>query len=133
LGLAGSKLLIIDHVGLSEPQQQTSTVRSSASRNKLQALSQFVTSPSQAFSLAPACIPSAAWAFKTMPKEILIIGGGVIGLSTAYYCAQRGHRVNVLNRGAETVAGCAYGNAGLILPNHFVPLAAPGMVALGLK
>src|SRR2546429_585945 len=66
-------------------------------------------------------------------KHILIIGGGVIGLSTAYYCARKGHRVTVLDRGAADFEGCSYGNAGMIVPSHFVPLAAPGMVALGLK
>jgi D-amino-acid dehydrogenase len=68
-----------------------------------------------------------------MSKRILIIGGGVIGLSTAYYCAKKGHGVTVLEREAEQHEGCSYGNAGLIVPSHFVPLAAPGMVALGLK
>ncbi len=68
-----------------------------------------------------------------MSKSILIIGSGVIGLCTAYYCVQRGHRVTVLDRGAESHDGCSFGNAGMIVPSHFVPLAAPGMVALGLK
>ena len=68
-----------------------------------------------------------------MSKEILIIGGGVVGLSTAYYCLQRGHKVTVLDRGAPEDENCSYGNAGLIVPSHFVPLAAPGMVAMGLK
>ncbi len=66
-------------------------------------------------------------------KRILIIGGGGIGLCTAYYCAQRGHRVTVLDRESANHEGCSYGNAGMIVPSHFVPLAAPGMVALGLK
>ncbi len=66
-------------------------------------------------------------------KHILIIGGGVIGLSTAYYCARRGHSVAVLDRNPEQRDGCSFGNAGMIVPSHFVPLAAPGMVALGLK
>ncbi|KAF0181475.1 MAG: D-amino-acid dehydrogenase [Limisphaerales bacterium] len=68
-----------------------------------------------------------------MSKHILIIGSGVIGLSTAYYCARRGHRVTVLERGPESRDGCSFGNAGMITPSHFVPLAAPGMVVLGLK
>lgn len=68
-----------------------------------------------------------------MPKSVLIIGGGVVGLSTAYYCAQRGHEVTVLDRGGAGDENCSYGNAGLIVPSHFVPLAAPGMVAMGLK
>jgi D-amino-acid dehydrogenase len=66
-------------------------------------------------------------------KHILVIGAGVIGLSTAYYAARRGHRVTVLDRQAEERDGCSFGNAGMIVPSHFVPLAAPGMVALGLK
>ena len=66
-------------------------------------------------------------------KSVLIIGGGVIGLCTAYYAAQRGYSVTVLERNAEEHLGCSYGNAGMIVPSHFVPLAAPGAVALGLK
>jgi D-amino-acid dehydrogenase len=66
-------------------------------------------------------------------KDILIVGGGVIGLSTAYYAARKGHGVTILDRRAADFEGCSYGNAGLVVPSHFVPLAAPGMVALGLK
>jgi D-amino-acid dehydrogenase len=68
-----------------------------------------------------------------MSKNVLIIGGGVIGLATAYYCARRGHRVTLLERRGEEHENCSWGNAGLVVPSHFVPLAAPGMVALGLK
>jgi D-amino-acid dehydrogenase len=68
-----------------------------------------------------------------MSKHILIVGGGVIGLCTAYYAAERGHRVTVCDRGAETDLGCSYGNAGMITPSHFVPLAAPGAIRLALK
>jgi D-amino-acid dehydrogenase len=68
-----------------------------------------------------------------MSKHVVIIGSGVIGLSTAYYCAQRGHRVTVIERSPMQRDGCSFGNAGMIVPSHFVPLAAPGMVALGLK
>jgi D-amino-acid dehydrogenase len=68
-----------------------------------------------------------------MSKEILIIGGGVIGLCAAYYSSMRGHRVTVVERGPEDHGGCSFGNAGMIVPSHFIPMAAPGMVALGLK
>lgn len=68
-----------------------------------------------------------------MSKSIVIIGGGVVGLSAAYYAAKRGHRVTLIDRGGESRDGCSLGNAGMIVPSHFVPLAAPGMVALGLK
>jgi D-amino-acid dehydrogenase len=66
-------------------------------------------------------------------KNVVIIGAGVIGLSSAFYCARRGHRVTVIDRNPEQRDGCSFGNAGMIVPSHFVPLAAPGMVKLGLK
>jgi len=68
-----------------------------------------------------------------MTKHILIVGGGVIGLCTAYYLAERGDRVTVCDRASESDLGCSYGNAGMITPSHFVPLAAPGAIRLALK
>ena len=68
-----------------------------------------------------------------MSKRVLIIGGGVIGLWTAYYCARRGFEVIVVERKAEQRDGCSFGNAGMIVPSHFIPLAAPGMVKLALR
>src|ERR1700710_1787184 len=65
-------------------------------------------------------------------KHVVIVGGGVIGLSAALECARRGHRVSVIER-APTRRGASLGNAGVIVPSHFTPLAAPGMIALGLK
>jgi D-amino-acid dehydrogenase len=41
--------------------------------------------------------------------------------------------VTVVERNAASRDGCSFGNAGMIVPSHFVPLAAPGMVKLGLK
>ncbi len=66
-------------------------------------------------------------------KSIVIIGGGVIGLSTAYYCARRGHRVTLIDRNPERRDGCSFGNAGMVVPSHFVPLAAPGVVGTAFK
>ena len=68
-----------------------------------------------------------------MQKHILIIGGGVIGLSTAYYAARRGHRVTLIERQPAARDGCSFGNAGMIVPSHFVPLAAPGVVGTAFK
>lgn len=68
-----------------------------------------------------------------MSKRIVIIGAGVIGLSTAYYCARRGFAVTVIERKGAQRDGTSYGNAGMVVPSHFIPLAAPGMVALGLR
>jgi D-amino-acid dehydrogenase len=68
-----------------------------------------------------------------MNKRVGIIGAGVIGLSTAYYCARRGFQVTVVERKSAQRDGCSFGNAGMIVPSHFVPLAAPGMIGLALK
>ncbi len=68
-----------------------------------------------------------------MDRRVVIVGGGVIGLCAAYYCAQRGWRVTLVDRNAERRDGCSFGNAGMLVTSHFVPLAAPGMVALALK
>ena len=65
-------------------------------------------------------------------SEIIVIGAGVIGLSTAYYLAKAGHSVIVLEK-TNGIDGCSYGNAGFVSPSHFVPLAAPGIVAKGLR
>lgn len=65
--------------------------------------------------------------------KLLIIGGGVIGLSIACQAARRGLQVTLVERHGARRDGCSFGNAGMICPSHFVPLAAPGMVALGLK
>src|SRR6185295_7828528 len=64
--------------------------------------------------------------------KVVIIGGGLIGLSAAIECVRRGHRVTVIER-APGQRGASFGNAGMIVPSHFIPLAAPGMIALGLK
>lgn len=68
-----------------------------------------------------------------MAKRVLIVGAGVTGLSTAYYCLRRGHRVTILDRAGERHEGCSFGNAGMIVPSHFIPLAAPGAVQRALR
>ena len=65
-------------------------------------------------------------------SHVIVIGAGVIGLSVAEQCARRGHRVTVIERAPEQ-RGSSLGNAGMVVPSHFVPLAAPGMVTLGLR
>ncbi len=65
-------------------------------------------------------------------KTTIIIGGGIIGLSSAYYLHQSGHKVIVLDKNGFT-DNCSYGNMGYVCPSHFIPLAAPGIVWNGLK
>ncbi|NRB48362.1 MAG: FAD-dependent oxidoreductase [Saprospiraceae bacterium] len=64
--------------------------------------------------------------------KVHVIGGGVIGLCSAYYLQKAGHEVTILDKG-DFLAGCSFGNAGMIVPSHFVPLASPGVIAKGLR
>lgn len=66
-------------------------------------------------------------------KHIVVCGAGVIGLCVAHQASLRGHRVTLVEREPEERDGCSFGNAGMIVPSHFIPLAAPGMMARGLK
>jgi D-amino-acid dehydrogenase len=66
-------------------------------------------------------------------KRIVIIGGGVVGLCSAYYALERGHEVVVLERGGAGHDSCSLGNAGLVVPSHVMPLAAPGVIGQGLR
>lgn len=68
-----------------------------------------------------------------MSKKIIIIGGGVVGMCAAWYCREAGHQVVLLERGSPQRDCCSLGNAGLIVPSHIIPLAAPGMVSMGFK
>lgn len=64
--------------------------------------------------------------------KVVIIGGGIIGLSSAYYLQQSGHEVTVIDK-SDMLNNCSYGNAGYVCPSHFIPLATPGIVKQGMK
>jgi len=64
--------------------------------------------------------------------DVLVIGGGVIGVCAAYYLAEQGLRVSLVEQ-EEIGSGCSGENAGLIVPSHSIPLAAPGALGQGLK
>lgn len=64
--------------------------------------------------------------------HIGIVGGGVIGLCSAYYLHKAGHTVTLFDQNA-IVDGCSFGNAGMIVPSHIIPLAQPGMIAKGMR
>jgi D-amino-acid dehydrogenase len=64
--------------------------------------------------------------------DVAVMGGGVIGVCSAYYLAQKGLKVLLIEKG-EIASGCSYGNGGLIVPSHAVPLASPGSLGNGLR
>lgn len=69
-----------------------------------------------------------------MKKKVVIIGAGTIGLHCAYFLQNSGHEVEIIESlYEEDENACSYGNCGLIVPSHFVPLASPAMLKSGLK
>ena len=67
-----------------------------------------------------------------MQEEVHILGGGVIGLCSAWYLSKEGFQVTVIDQGDFT-NGTSYGNAGMIVPSHFIPMASPGVIKQGIK
>jgi len=67
-----------------------------------------------------------------MAKHIVIIGGGIIGLSCAYFLQKSGHQVTIIDQ-SKMDSGASYVNAGYMCPSHLVPLAAPGVMKQGIK
>ena len=57
--------------------------------------------------------------------RVLVIGGGVVGVTTAYYLARDGHEVTVLERHSTAAAETSYANAGLLAPAHAYAWASP--------
>lgn len=67
-----------------------------------------------------------------MSKKVIIIGGGIMGLCSAYYLQKEGHQVSVIDQ-SNMDAGASYVNAGYLSPSHIIPLSAPGVMKQGLK
>ncbi len=64
--------------------------------------------------------------------DVLVIGGGMMGVCAAYYLAERGGEVMLVEKG-EVGSGCSNANAGLLVPGHSMPLATPGIIAKGIR
>ena len=67
-----------------------------------------------------------------MAKNVIVIGGGIIGLCSAYYLKKEGCQVTVIDKSTRN-EGASYVNAGYLTPSHIIPLAAPGMISKGFK
>ncbi len=58
--------------------------------------------------------------------EVAVIGGGVMGVCTAYFLAEAGHAVSVIERHGNVAEQASFGNAGIVAPAHATPWAVPG-------
>ena len=67
-----------------------------------------------------------------MSGGTMAVGGGIIGLSSAYYLSRNGHQVTIFDD-APMADSCSFGNAGMVVPSHLTPLAAPGMISKGIR
>lgn len=67
-----------------------------------------------------------------MKKDVIVIGGGIIGMSCAVELATRGAQVTVIEKG-KVGMGCSYGNAGWMTPCFAMPLPMPGMLMKSMK
>ncbi|USQ95474.1 D-amino acid dehydrogenase [Caulobacter sp. RL271] len=65
--------------------------------------------------------------------KVAVLGGGVVGVTTAYYLAQAGHEVTVVDRQAGPALETSFGNAGEISPGYASPWAAPGIPQKAIK
>lgn len=64
--------------------------------------------------------------------KVTIIGGGVNGVCSAYYLRKAGYQVQIIDPNFSE-EGTSYGNAGMVVPSHFIPMASPGIIAKGLR
>ncbi|TIU14406.1 MAG: FAD-dependent oxidoreductase, partial [Mesorhizobium sp.] len=65
--------------------------------------------------------------------KIFVLGGGVIGVTTAYYLAEAGHEVTVIDRQKGPALETSFANAGEISPGYASPWAGPGVPLKAIK
>ncbi len=68
----------------------------------------------------------------TARPDVVVIGGGAVGVACAWSLAERGAQVELVEQG-DLASGASYGNAGWIFPSHATPLPAPGVIGQAVK
>jgi agmatinase len=76
-------------------------------------------------------LPGVAYPGQAM--KVCVLGGGVIGIATAYYLAEDGHEVTVVDRHGEAASETSYGNAGLVSPGDSYAWASPDALRMLVK
>ncbi len=66
------------------------------------------------------------------PRSAVVVGAGIVGLSTAWFLQERGVEVTVVDR-RGVAAGASWGNAGWISPTLTIPLNDPAVLRYGLR
>ncbi|WP_432695883.1 D-amino acid dehydrogenase [Marinobacterium sp. YM272] len=64
---------------------------------------------------------------------VLVMGAGVVGVTSAWYLAKAGHEVTVIDRQVDVALETSYANAGQISPGYSTPWAAPGVPLKAVK
>ena len=65
--------------------------------------------------------------------KIIVLGAGVVGVTSAYYLARRGHEVSVLDRQPAAGMETSFANAGQVSPGYSAPWAGPGIPVKAVK
>ena len=65
--------------------------------------------------------------------QVLVLGSGVIGITSAWYLARAGHQVSVIDRQPGAGLETSFANAGMISPGYSSPWAAPGVPLKAIK
>ncbi|WP_050464347.1 D-amino acid dehydrogenase [Herbaspirillum autotrophicum] len=65
--------------------------------------------------------------------HIIVLGAGIVGVTTAYFLHEKGYTVTVVDRQPDIAAETSVGNAGHVCPSYATPWAAPGMKGKSLK
>ncbi len=65
--------------------------------------------------------------------KVLVLGGGVIGVASAYYLARAGHEVELVDRQAGPALETSFANAGEVSPGYSAPWAGPGVPVKAIK
>ncbi|MBP6524295.1 MAG: FAD-binding oxidoreductase [Dermatophilaceae bacterium] len=66
------------------------------------------------------------------PRQVVVVGAGMVGLSTAWFLQDHGIDVTVIERG-DVAAGASWGNAGWLTPGLTAPLPDPAVLGQGLR
>src|SRR5512147_2665251 len=65
--------------------------------------------------------------------KVIVLGSGVIGVTSAWFLAQAGHEVTVIDRQSEAGRETSYANAGEVSPGYSAPWAGPGVPLKAVK